>query len=71
MRDQSVKRVLKYLKVAAMQDLILKTDPEKGTKCYAGANFNNRWNQEEDTDPGLVLYRKVYLVTYSNYPIKW
>ena len=39
MRDQYVKRVLKYLKVTAMQDLILKTDPEKGIKCYIDAGF--------------------------------
>ena len=30
--DQAVKLVLKYLKVASMQVLIMKPDPEKGIK---------------------------------------
>ena len=40
-----------------MQLLIMKPDPEKGIKCYVGAKFAGRWNQEEVKDPGLVLPR--------------
>ena len=42
---------MKYLKGTAMQELILKPDPENGIECYMDANFTVGWNQEEVKDP--------------------
>ena len=38
--DQSVKRVLKYLKDTTTRGLIMKPDPEKGIECYMDNNFS-------------------------------
>ena len=35
------------------------------------ADFAGRWNQEEGKDPGSVLSRTGYLISYANYPIIW
>ena len=49
----------------------MKPDTEKGIKCYAYANFAGGHNQEEDKDPGLILSRKGYMITYYNCQIIW
>ena len=35
------------------------------------ADLARRWNQEEGKDPGSVLSRTGYLISYANYPIIW
>ena len=67
--DQAVKCILNYLKVTDTQGLIMKPDPEKGIKCYVDAGFAGGWNQEEGKDPGSVLSRTGYVITYANCPI--
>ena len=54
-----------------MQGLILKLYPEKGIKCYVGAYFEGGWNQEEGKDPGSVLSRMGYVITYAKCLIIW
>ena len=49
----------------------MKLDPEKEIECYVGANFSSWWNQEEINDPGLVLYRTGYGISYTKCPIIW
>ena len=71
LHDKLVKRVLKYLKFMATQGLIMKPNLEKGIKCYVDANFAGRWNQEEGKDPGSVLSRMGYIITYANCLIIW
>ena len=46
-------------------------DPEKGIKCYVNVKLSGGWNQEEGKDPGYVLSRIGYVVTYVNHPIIW
>ena len=53
--DQAVKHVLKYLKGADTQGLILKTDPEKGIESYVGSNVASRRNQEKGAYTRFVL----------------
>ena len=68
---QAVKRILKYLKGTATQGLIMNPDPEKRIKLYINADVAGVLNQEESTDPGLVLSRTGYLITYANFQIIW
>ena len=42
-----------------------------GIKCYVDSNLSYGWNQEEGKDPGLVLSRTGYVITYDNCPIIW
>ena len=42
-----------------------------GIKCYMDYEFAGGWNQEEGKDPGLVLSRTRYIITYANCPIIW
>ena len=51
------------------QALIINSDPEKGMECYVDADFAGEWNQEEGKDPGSVLYRTGYVISYDNFPI--
>ena len=44
---------------------------EKGIECYVYADFVGGWNQEEGKDPGSVLSRTGYIITYANCPIIW
>ena len=46
-------------------------DPEKGIEWYSDADFVGGWNQEGGKDPGLVLSRTGYVISYSNCPIIW
>ena len=41
-------------------------NPEKGIECYVDADFSGGWNQEEGKDPGLVLSRTGYIISYAN-----
>ena len=50
----------------ATQGLITKTDPEKGIECYVAAEFVGGWNKEEGKEPGFVLDRRGYAITYDN-----
>ena len=53
----------------ATQVLIMKPDPEKGIKCYIDTDFEGGYNQEEAKDPGSVISRMGYVITYDNFPI--
>ena len=43
--NHAVKRVLKYLKGTATQELIIKPYLEKGIECYIDEDFAVGWNQ--------------------------
>ena len=49
----------------------MKPDLEKGIKCYVDVNFAGGRNQEKGKEPGLVLSRTGYAITYDNFPIIW
>ena len=49
----------------------MKPDPEKGVKCYVNAQSLGEWNQYEGKDPGLFLFRMVYVIIYDNFLIIW
>ena len=42
-----------------------------GIKFYTKADFSGGWNQDEVTNPGLVLYITFYVITYADFPIIW
>ena len=62
---------MKLLEGTSTQGLITKLDQEMGTKCYVDTNFTGGCNQEEGKDPGSVLSRMGYVITYVNFPIIW
>ena len=70
-QNQTVKRILKYLKGMAMQGLIMKPYIEKGIECYVDDDSVGGWSQEEGKDIGLGLSIMGYVITYANYPIIW
>ena len=45
------------------------TNPEKGIEWYVDADLTSGWDQQEVKDPGSVLSRTDYLISYSNCPI--
>ena len=49
----------------------MKPDPVKGVECYIDADFAGGRNQEEGKDPGSVLSRTGYVISYTNCPIVW
>ena len=49
----------------------MKPDPEKGVKCYVNAQSLGEWNKYEGKDPGLFLFRMVYVIIYDNFLIIW
>ena len=51
--------------------LIIKPYPEKGIECYIDAEYSKVWNQDEGTEPVLVLSRKGYMITYNECLIIW
>ena len=53
--DQSLKRVIKYLKGTSTQGLIMKTKPENGIKFKIYYNFAVVCNQDKVADPVSVL----------------
>ena len=69
--NQEVKRVLMYPKGTSEQVLIMNPDPGKIIECYVDADFAGRWNQEKGKDPGLVLSRTGYIISYANCLIIW
>ena len=50
---------------------VMKPDTEKGIECYMGFNLSSGWNQDDGKEPGLVLPRKGYVITYAKRPIIW
>ena len=54
-----------------MQGLIMKPDIENGIKCYVDADFAGGRNQEKCKEPGLVLLRTGYVITYDNLLVIW
>ena len=53
------------------QALIINSNPEKVMEFYVDADFAGGWNQEEGKDPGSVLSRTGYVISYDNCPIIW
>ena len=51
--------------------LIIKPYPEKGIECYIDAEYSKVWNQDEGTEPVLVLSRTGYVTMYASCPIIW
>ena len=49
----------------ATQVLIIKPDPETGIECYFDADYSGEWNQDKGTDPGSILSRTGYIITYA------
>ena len=47
----------------------MKTDHEKGIELYVDIYFSGGWNQEEGKDPGSVISRTGYSISYVNCPI--
>ena len=71
MHIQSIKFMMKYPKGIDRQEFFIKTDIEEGIDWYVEADFSRWWNQDEGTEPGSVLSRTGYVITYANWTFIW
>ena len=61
LRNQAIKRVIKYLIGTATQGLILTPSSKKGIKFYVGTDFVGVCKKWEGTDPLSVLSKPGYV----------
>ena len=65
------KRVLRYLKRAAEEGIILKPDTTKGFECYVDADFAGSWSKEEAHKSEGCSSRTGCVTFHAGCPIIW
>jgi hypothetical protein len=69
--EQSVKRIVRYLKGTADKGIILSPDQNRGIECYVDADFAGAYKFEESHNPTSLLSRTGYTIYFKGCPILW
>ena len=69
--EQSVKRIVRYLKGTADKGIILSPDQNRCIECYVDADFAGAYKFEESHNPTSLLSRTGYTIYFKGCPILW
>lgn len=68
----AIKRIARYLKGNMDEGLIINPNRDKlCIDCHVDADFAGNWNLQDAEDPGGVISRTGFILTFADVPVLW